>query len=161
MTPETSTTITAQPTRNNSAQQEQRLPIQALSPQAKIPARAHHDDAGLDLHCLEAITLTPHQPTKIRTGLAVALPTGHVGMICDRSSMGAKGVRTLGGIVDAGYRGEIQVLLINLTNDTITLQAADKIAQLLILPIATPQPIEVTALPSSARGTGGFGSTGR
>lgn len=142
-------------------QQNTHLPIQALSPQAKIPARAHPDDAGLDLHCLEAVTLTPHQPTKIRTGLAAALPAGHVGMICDRSSMGAKGVRTLGGIIDAGYRGEIQVLLINLTNETITLNASDKIAQLLILPIATPKPIEVSELPNSARGTGGFGSTGR
>ena len=97
----------------------------------------------------------------LRTGIALALPSGHVGMIADRSSLAKKGVKTSGGVIDAGYRGEIQVVVWNLSKEEIRLSRGERIAQLLIFPIATPAVQEVQELDSTVRGTGGFGSTGK
>lgn len=91
----------------------------------------------------------------------MAIPEGHVGLICDRSSVGSKGVRTLGGVVDAGYRGEVQVVLINLRNEPISFAKGDKIAQMLVLPVNACAIEERAELDSTARNEGGFGSTGR
>jgi dUTP pyrophosphatase len=136
------------------------LKVKSLSPDAKPPTRAHTGDAGLDLRSVQDVTLPPHEPVKIPTGIAMAIPQGFVGLICDRSSLGAKGIRTLGGVVDAGYRGEVQVLLINLRNEPITLAKGDKVAQMLILPVSLCSVEEVTTLDDTSRSTGGFGSTG-
>lgn len=137
------------------------LKIKRLSSDAKLPLRAHPNDAGLDLFSLTSASLPPHEPIRISTGIAMAVPEGFVGLICDRSSLGAKGIRTLGGVVDAGYRGEVQVILINLRNEPIQLRAGDKIAQMLILPVACSPVEEVSTLDETSRGEGGFGSTGR
>ncbi len=128
---------------------------------AQIPTRAHSDDAGLDLYSLMSVTLAPGEGLMLRTGIAMAIPRGHVGLIADRSSLGKKGLKTLGGVIDAGYRGEIQVLVRNLSSETLQIQAGDRCAQLLILPVAILGPVEVQSFESSTtRGEGGFGSSG-
>ena len=137
------------------------LLCQKLDPKAVIPTRAHADDAGMDLYGLESGQLNPGEGRLFRTGVAMAIPTGFVGMIADRSSLGKKGIKVAGGIVDAGYRGEVQVILWNWSGESIQFQAGDRIAQMLIFPITTPAPVSVAELPAAKRGMGGFGSTGR
>ena len=137
------------------------LLVTRLNTEAKLPTRAHPGDAGLDLYSVRDTTLAPHEPVRIPTGVAMALPAGHVGLICDRSSLGAKGLRVLGGVVDAGYRGEVQVLLINLRNEPLTLAKGDKIAQMLVMPVNLCGIEERESLDDTARSAGGFGSTGR
>lgn len=137
------------------------LSIKKLDPEATLPTRAHHDDAGLDLYGLEDKTVAPGEGMMLRTGVAVAVPMGHVGLISDRSSLAKRGLKTAGGVIDAGYRGELGVLAWNLSNGPIAIRRGDRIAQLLIVPIATPAPEEVEDLGDTKRGVGGFGSTGR
>lgn len=137
------------------------LPIIRIAPDAKIPTRAHPDDAGLDLYGLESFTLEPGQGKVTRTGIALALPPQHVGMVADRSSMAKKGIKTAGGVIDAGYRGEIHIVLWNISGQVQQIEAGERIAQLMILPIATPAPVLVDTLDATARGTQGFGSSGR
>ncbi|MFZ9596295.1 MAG: dUTP diphosphatase [Bdellovibrionia bacterium] len=136
------------------------LKILRLDSEACLPTRAHADDAGLDLYGLEDVFLEPGQGKVARTGVAIALPSGHVGLVADRSSLAKKGLKTAGGVIDAGYRGEIQIVFWNLSSGPIHLKKGDKIAQLLILPILTPAVSEVQSLDETSRGTGGFGSTG-
>jgi dUTP pyrophosphatase len=136
------------------------LRIAKTSPDAKAPVRAHHDDAGLDLCALEDAILGPGQGKTVRTGITIELETGFFGMIADRSSMAKKGVKTAGGIVDSGYRGEIQVVLWNLSQEEIRIARGDKMAQLLVLPIALPQVELVESLTQTERGAKGFGSSG-
>lgn len=137
------------------------LPIKKVSPEAVLPTRAHHDDAGLDLYGLEDIVLEPRQGKMARTGIALALPAHHVGLVADRSSMAKKGIKTAGGVIDAGYRGEIQIILWNISNEAVHLKAGERIAQLLIMPVATPAVKEVETLDDTTRGEKGFGSTGK
>ena len=131
-----------------------------INADAVLPTRAHPDDAGLDLYGLEDVYLEVGQGKVAKTGVALALPPGHVGLIADRSSLAKKGIKTAGGVIDAGYRGEIQVVLWNISPDPVQLKRGERIAQLLILPIATPAVAEVTSLDETQRGLGGFGSTG-
>src|SRR5687767_3329381 len=112
--------------------------IMKVAPEATLPTRAHPDDAGLDLYCLEDAILAAMEGKVVRTGVAMAIPAGFVGMVADRSSMAKKGVKTSGGIIDAGYRGEIQVVLRNISKEEIRICRGERIAQLLIIPIATP-----------------------
>lgn len=137
------------------------LEVLKLHSEAKIPTRAHESDAGIDLYSLNDVTLTPQEPVRALTGIALAIPKGHVGMICDRSSMGAKGVRVLGGIIDSGYRGEVQVILINLRTSALQISKGDKIAQILVLPVNLCAVVEKERLDSTERASSGFGSTGR
>jgi len=127
---------------------------------ATLPTRAHPDDAGLDLYGLEDVYLEVGQGKVAKTGIALALPQGHVGLIADRSSLAKKGIKTAGGVIDAGYRGEIQIVLWNISPVPVQLKRGERIAQLLILPIATPGVVEVSTLDETERGLGGFGSTG-
>lgn len=142
-----------------------RLPIQRLDPAATIPTRAHSGDAGLDLTALHAVSIPRGTHRAVRTGIAVGVPYGHVGDVRPRSGLARRhGLTVLNspGTIDHGYTGEIVVLLANLTGSTTaTLAAGDRIAQLLITPIAYATPLVVDALPDSARGKGGCGSTGR
>lgn len=138
------------------------LNVVRVSPDATLPTRAHPDDAGLDLYGLEEFVLSPGQGKVARTGIALALAEGYVGLVADRSSMAKKGIKTAGGVIDAGYRGEIQVVLWNISAEPVQCRAGERIAQLLILPVATPAVKEVDAFDhDTARGTKGFGSTGR
>ena len=137
------------------------LPLRRLSPDATLPTRAHPDDAGLDLYASEEVALAPGAGAAVKTGIAAAIAPGHVGLVADRSSMARRGLKTAGGVIDAGYRGEIAVVLWNLSRESVELKKGERVAQLLIVPIATPAPREVAELGQTARGAGGFGSTGR
>ena len=124
----------------------QTLPIKKLHPDAKVPTRTHPGDAGLDLTTVETYTLKAGEGRIFKTGLAVAIDPGFVGLIWDRSSMGKRGIKTLGGVVDAGYRGEIGVILWNISQEAQEIKAGERIAQFLIQAIATPATIEITEL---------------
>ena len=137
------------------------LPVRRLDPAAVLPTRAHPDDAGLDLYGLEDATVAPGEGRVLRTGAAVAVPPGHVGLVCDRSSMAKRGLKTAGGVIDAGYRGEVGVVVWNLSREPQSVKKGERIAQMLVIPIATPAPIDSADLGDTARGAGGFGSTGR
>jgi dUTP pyrophosphatase len=139
-----------------------KLLVKKLNPHAKLPTFAHDSDAGMDLYCVEAITINPGERLgQIKTGIAVSIEEGYVGLIWDKSGISQKhGLKTLGGVVDAGYRGEILVGLINISDTAYSFEVGDKIAQLLIQKVEHPEIIEVESLEDTARGTGGFGSTG-
>ena len=137
------------------------LPFQKLNPEAKIPMRAYSHDAGLDLSSVETHTLAPGEGKIFKTGIATAIEPGFVGLVWDRSSMGKRGIKTLGGVIDSGYRGEIGVVLWNISQVPQEIKSGERIAQLLIQAVSTPQTIEVSDLSTSDRAAGGFGSSGR
>lgn len=140
------------------------LPLQILSEQALVPAYAHSDDAGLDLRSTVDITLNPFERQLIPTGIAIAIPTGYAGFVQPRSGMAIKHGLSLvntPGLIDANYRGEIKVPAINLDPQTpIEIHVGDRIAQLVLLPIARAGIVETDELPHSDRGANGFGSSG-
>ncbi len=140
------------------------LRVRRLDPAARLPARAHPDDAGYDLCALEGATVGPGERAKVRTGIAIELPAGHAGWVLPRSGLAARHGVTLvnaPGLIDAGYRGEIAVLLLNTDpSEPFTLSSGDRIAQLVIAAVAAPEVVEVDELAGTARGAGGFGSTG-
>ena len=137
------------------------LPVRRLDPAAILPTRAHTDDAGLDLYALEDAVVEPGAGLLLRTGVAVAVPVGHVGLVCDRSSLARRGLKTAGGVIDAGYRGELGVLVWNLSREAQHVKKGERCAQMLVIPIATPAPVDSADLGDTARGAHGFGSTGR
>lgn len=145
----------------NSDNRPNSVRVLRVSGEAVLPTRAHPDDAGLDLYALEDVLLEPGQGKAAKTGIAIALPVGHVGLVADRSSLAKKGVKTAGGVIDAGYRGEIHIVLWNISQAAVQLKKGERIAQLLILPIWTPAVAEVDSLDETQRGTKGFGSTGK
>ena len=98
------------------------IQILKVSSDAVLPTRAHADDAGLDLYSLETVCLEPGQGKVIRTGIALALPVGYVGLVADRSSLAKRGLKTAGGVIDAGYRGEVQIVLWNISQQTVELK---------------------------------------
>jgi len=130
-----------------------------------MPSRAHPGDAGLDLHAAEDVSLKPGERASVPTGIAVAIPKGCAGFVVPRSGLAAKhgiGVVNAPGLIDSGYRGEIRVLLVNLDqNEAFELRRGERIAQLVIQRVEEATLREVGELPPSARGEGGFGSTGR
>lgn len=129
-----------------------------------LPAYAKPGDAGLDLRASEAVTLEPGERRLVPTGLAVAIPEGHAGFVLPRSGLAMhKGVTVLNapGLIDSGYRGELKVLLINHGAEAVGIQRGERIAQLVVQPVARARLVEGEWLPDSARGEGGFGSTGR
>ena len=138
--------------------------IVRLDPDVPVPGYAHPGDAGADLTTTVDVTLGPGERAMVPTGIAVALPTGYVGLVHPRSGLAAKhglSVVNTPGTIDAGYRGEIKVMLINhdLTMP-VTLKRGDRIAQLVIQRFEHARFVEVAALPESVRGAGGYGSTG-
>ena len=140
-----------------------KIPFLRLDPELSAPERAHHDDAGIDLRAREDTVLAPGEWAMIPTGIAVAIPDGHAGLVAPRSGLAARnGVSVVNGpgVVDAGYRGEIKVILINHGVEPLRLARGDRVAQLLVVPIELPELVEVDQLPDSVRGEGGFGSSG-
>jgi dUTP diphosphatase len=135
-----------------------------LSDKATLPTRAHDNDAGLDLYAAEGARIGPGQRVSVGTGLAVAIPGGLAGLVLPRSGLALKhGVALVNspGLIDPGYRGEVRVLLLNTdASSEFRLKAGDRVAQLLLVPIATASPLEADSLDSSVRGAGGFGSSG-
>jgi len=140
------------------------IPITKLHESAAVPSYAHLADAGADLVSVEDVLLEPGQRALISTGIAIAIPRGFVGLVHPRSGLAVKnGVALVNspGTIDAGYRGEIKVCLINLdSSEAVTLPSGSRIAQLLIQRVERANFVEVEELGESDRGTGGFGSTG-
>lgn len=138
--------------------------IQRLDEGLPLPSYAHAGDAGADLVAAVDIELPPGERMVVPTGIAIALPDGYAAFVHPRSGLGAKfGVTIVNapGTIDAGYRGEVKVTLLNTdARDTVRLRRGDRIAQLVVQRVEQAVFHEVTALPGSARGTGGFGSTG-
>jgi dUTP pyrophosphatase len=141
------------------------LRVAKLKDGAKLPRRAHDGDAGVDLHACEAAHLGPGERWSVGTGVAVEIPAGHAGLVLPRSGLARDhGIALVNspGLIDAGYRGEVRVLLLNTDPaETFRVEPGERIAQLVIAPIALADPIEVDSLTESARGEGGFGSSGR
>jgi len=141
------------------------LRFQRLDPRAVVPSRAHAGDAGLDLCCLEAVEIAAGERARVATGIAIELPSGHAGLIVPRSGLAAKhGISIVNapGLIDEGYRGELQVLLLNTDSSAaVSLNAGERIAQLVVISVAELAPLEVDSLGESPRGEKGFGSSGR
>jgi dUTP pyrophosphatase len=127
---------------------------------AKIPTRAHDTDAGLDLYAMEDAVIPMFGSVKLDTGCHVAIPKGHVGLITSKSGLMQEGI-TSRGTIDCDYRGSIQAVLYNHNNRPYRIEKGQKITQLVILPIITPKPVQVDNLELTARGNGGFGSSGK
>lgn len=140
-----------------------RVEVTRLDADAVLPRRAHSDDAGLDLHAARACSIEPGARALVETGIALAIPPGWAGFVLPRSGLALQhGLTVLNapGLIDAGYRGEIKVLLVNLGAHTASLGRGDRIAQLVFQPVPAVDMVEVQALPPSERGPRGFGSTG-
>ena len=140
------------------------LRVVRLDPRAVMPSRAHPGDAGLDLCALEGTVLEPGERASVGTGLAIEFPDGQAGLVLPRSGLAARhGIALVNapGLVDSGYRGELRVLLLNTDRQqSFTIAPGDRIAQLVLVKVQTPEPEEVVELEVSERGAGGFGSSG-
>lgn len=138
------------------------LRIKKMHQDAVLPQYAHHDDAGMDLYVTESVTLQPGDRVQVATGIAMEIPEGYVGLIWDKSGLSHKhGMKTVGGVIDAGYRGEIKVGMINLSDESYTFETGHKVAQMLIQKVEQPIIVEVDTLEDSVRGENAFGSTGK
>jgi len=140
------------------------LRVRRLDERALLPTRAYDGDAGLDLYALEEARLRPGERAAVRTGIAVEIPAGHAGLVLPRSGLAARhGIALVNapGLIDAGYRGEIRVLLLNTDHHhPFDICSGDRIAQLVLAAVESPEIVEVEMLAGSTRGAGGFGSSG-
>jgi dUTP pyrophosphatase len=136
------------------------LKVKRIHPEAKLPVYGHPGDAGLDLFAVVDHKIGPGKVFPVPTGIQVAIPTGFVGLIWDKSGLSLKGVHRLAGVVDAGYRGEVQVVLINLGRKPFVVSKGMKVAQMLLQPVAAAAVVEADSLDDTSRGESGFGSTG-
>jgi dUTP pyrophosphatase len=136
------------------------IKIKKIYPGAKIPEYAYLGDAGMDLFSCVEMVLAPGETRPVPTGIQMAIPQGHVGLVWDKSGISLKGVHRLAGVVDAGYRGEVRVVMVNLGTDPFEIKPGMKIAQMLIQPVEAPTIVESDTLDDTSRGAGGFGSTG-
>jgi dUTP pyrophosphatase len=143
------------------------LRVRLLEQGARLPVVAHPgEDLGYDVFSLETVMLEPHKTIRVRTGISVEARHPATGaplglLVRDRSSMASKGIATTAGVIDAGYRGEVQIVMTNLGTDAIELKAGEKIAQMIPVPVLTGAVHEVETLEESARLDKGFGSSGR
>jgi dUTP pyrophosphatase len=139
------------------------LPVRRLHAEATLPTRAYEGDAGLDLSACERVELGPGERAVVSTGLAVAIPEGHAGLVLPRSGLAVRhgiGKVNAPGLIDAGYRGELKVVLLNTDrSESFVVEPGMRIAQLVVVPVAMAEPMEVTELPASERGERGFGSS--
>lgn len=140
------------------------LPVRILRPGGRLPVRAHRGDAGLDIVAAESASIVAGGREAVPTAIAVAIPHGHAGLVVPRSGLARRHGVTVAnapGLIDAGYRGELLVVLVNLGDAAYRIEPGDRIAQLVVVPLALPDPVEFEELPpSDGRGEGGFGSTG-
>jgi dUTP pyrophosphatase len=140
-----------------------RLPIQRLRDDAVLPARAYQGDAGLDLSACERVELPPGERAVVGTGLAVAIPEGHAGLVQPRSGLASRhGITIVNtpGLVDSGYRGELRIILLNTdATEPFVVEPGMRIAQLFVVAVPEFEPLEVDELPASERGVRGFGSS--
>jgi len=138
-----------------------KLKVMKIHPEGKLPVYGHNGDAGLDLFSCEDMALGAGEAKPVPTGIKMAIPAGFVGLVWDKSGVSLKSVHRLAGVVDAGYRGEIRVVLINLGKEPFVISKGMKIAQMLIQPVESVDVEETGCLDDTSRGEGGFGSTGR
>jgi dUTP diphosphatase len=140
------------------------LPFTRVRPEGALPSAQHPGDAGLDLRAAVDATVKPGERAMVPTGVAVAIPEGHAGLVLPRSGLATKQGLTLAnapGLIDTGYRGEVICSVVNLDRDeAVEIRTGDRIAQLVIVAIPAVAPVWADELPGSARGEGGFGSTG-
>jgi dUTP pyrophosphatase len=140
------------------------LRVRRLDPQAVLPTRAHAGDAGLDLYAVEDQLLEPGARGSVGTGISIEVPAGHAGLVLPRSGLAHRhGIALVNapGLIDSGYRGELRVLLLNTDpEESFTISAGDRIAQLVLIRVEAPAVLEVEELSGSDRGAGGFGSSG-
>jgi dUTP pyrophosphatase len=139
------------------------LAVKRLDEAAHLPAYAHEGDAGLDLLSCETLVLAPRERAAVGTGIAVAIPEGWVGLVHPRSGLALRAGLTVvnaPGTIDSGYRGEVKVLLVNLGEEKVEIQQGERIAQLILQRVGHAEIVEVDDLEDTARGAGGFGSTG-
>jgi dUTP pyrophosphatase len=139
-----------------------KLRVKRISAEARLPVYQHPGDAGMDLFAAEELTLGAGEVKAVPTGVKMAIPEGYVGLIWDKSGISLQGVHRLAGVVDAGYRGEVKVVMVNLGEEPYLFKKGQKVAQMLIQPVETVEVVDVGAgdLDETARGAGGFGSTG-
>jgi dUTP pyrophosphatase len=141
------------------------LAFQRLDPDAVLPERAHPGDAGFDLRSIEDVEVGPGERAMVRTGVAVAIPDGHAGLVLPRSGLASKHGLTLAnapGLIDSGYRGELKCSVVNLDpHETVKIARGERIAQLVVVEVSERRPGWIDELPPSSRGESGFGSTGR
>lgn len=138
-----------------------KIQVKKLDSEAKIPQFAHPGDAGMDLFSNADIIIKPGERANVATGIGMEIPGGFVGLIWDKSGVAWNGgIKTMGGVIDSGYRGEIGILLINLSDKNYTIKKGEKIAQMLIQKIENLEISEVAELSDTSRGGGAFGSTG-
>ncbi|OGD23748.1 MAG: deoxyuridine 5'-triphosphate nucleotidohydrolase [Candidatus Aminicenantes bacterium RBG_13_64_14] len=136
------------------------LRVKRIHPEAKLPVYGHSGDAGLDLFSVVDRELAPGEVFAVPTGIQVAVPAGYVGLVWDKSGISLQRVHRLAGVVDSGYRGEVQVVMINLGAAPFAVRKGMKVAQMLVQPVAAVSVIECEALDGTLRGEDGFGSTG-
>ncbi len=133
-----------------------------LTPEAQLPHYVHEGDAGLELYASEATTIAPGKRASVPTGIVLEIPLGFVGLVWDKSGLShTYGIKTIGGVIDAGYRGEIKIGVMNLSSMSYTFEKGHKVAQLLIQKVENVEMIEVKELSESERGEKGFGSSGK
>jgi dUTP pyrophosphatase len=141
-----------------------KLPFARVRPEGRLPEAQHRGDAGLDLRAAVGVTVKPGERAMVPTGVAVAIPDGHAGLVLPRSGLASKRGLTLAnapGLIDAGYRGEIVCAVVNLDpHEAVEIAPGDRIAQLVVIAVPAISPAFVKELPPTSRGAGGFGSTG-
>ncbi len=137
------------------------IKFQKISKDAKIPSFAHEGDAGMDLYSNEDASIAPGEIKAVSTGIKMELPNGYVALFWDKSGLALKkGVKTMGGVIDSGYRGELKVIMTNLSKEILEIKKESKIAQMIIQKFESPK-IEIAEdLTDTKRGEDGFGSTG-
>ncbi len=139
-----------------------KIQFQKLFPDITLPTYTHSTDAGMDLRTRETKTLIPGERCILPTGFAMAIPEGYVGLVWDRSGLAIKeGLTCLAGVVDAGYRGEVGVVVLNTSDKNIEIEKGDRVAQMLIQPVEICDIEIVDQLSNSERGEGGFGASGK
>lgn len=139
-----------------------KLKIKKVDPEAKLPSYAHPYDAGMDLFALEEVKIPPGENARIRSGVAMEIPEGYVGLCWDKSGLSINHkLKVLAGVIDAGFRGELVISVINLGKEDYVFKKGDKVMQMLIQPVENVEIEEVKELSNSYRGEKGFGSTGK
>lgn len=137
------------------------LKVKKIHKDAKVPSYGHVGDAGLDLFSVMECVLRGGEVRAISTGIQVAIPDGYVGLIWDKSGISLKNIHRLAGVVDSGYRGEIKVVMANLSTEAFSIEKGMKIAQMLIQPVVRVKVVDSEELDDTSRGKNGFGSTGK
>ena len=136
------------------------IPIHLCENNAKLPQRAHEGDAGYDLYCLEEVTIEPFKRMLIKTGVKVAIPINHYGRIAPRSGLALKyGIDVMAGVIDSSYRGEIGIVLVNLSDDAVVFDEGERVAQLIIEGCQPVEWLKTKDLDSTKRQTSGYGSS--